>query len=311
MKRIILIKSVTIFLIIILATSGCYGTKDPENYKFVEKVIHSKVIDVNFGDGTINMYLDENGDIQLNKTEKFPAYIDNAKKILFIMPDIHDVTNSTILAISNSSNVLFMFSLNELPYIENVEFGTEPCYGGRIFQMDNGNLALFLDYLYYQKLIEININTMEILNSVDFTEIKDFRHTYSLKEITDTQTLFYNPGKGEILLYNNTTGVQEGKTIAPGYDNDQTKDFKMGKTIKYGDYWYTITESGIYKAKKNTFEWECLVPEEETTCIKHEDLVFWDLLIKSDDEIYAIIRSGFQEIGDDQCVETFVEFEIK
>lgn len=93
-----------------------------------------------------------------------------------------------------------------------------------------------------------------------------------------------------------------------GYDNDQTKTFRQGKIIKHGDYWYSISEPGIYKAKKNTFDWEYLVPREETKCIKHEDLVFWDLLIKSDDEIYAIIHIGFQELGDNQRVGTFVEF---
>lgn len=321
LKRIILNMSFAILLIFTLMMSGCDGNKVAEeeteyeyineNDDFIEKVIYSNEIDPEW-DKVINMYLDENGDVQLNKTEEVPAYIDNEKKILFITPDGHDVISSTIRAVSNSGDEIFEFSLNEISGIENAGIGTDFCNSGMIFQMENGNLDLFLEFNDYIKLIEINIETMEVSNSIDFsfTEIIDDGYVYSYKQIKDSQTLFYNTVKGEILLYNNKTGVQEGESTAPGYDNDQTKFFKMGDIIKYGDYWYTITEAGIYRAKQNTFDWDCVIPREETTSFNHERLELGDLLIKSDDEIYVIIRSDFEGLNE-VAVETFVKFEIK
>lgn len=310
-------KFIVLIFLGVLMLSGCGKTVVAENSNFTEIELLSERYNPEL-EGCGGLYFDENGEVKLKRNMSPIIYKDNEKTIYFTCPQTPDAKNSVLRGVTNTGEELYKMTLGEISGIEKIDFTTVPEGGipdfnflmeGKVFVLENGNLGIGLDFFTYVKTIEINPYTKELINFVDYRDIAPATYRFTVMMITQNNTIFYNPENGELLLYNNYTGLLEDKTIAPGYEG-QSDGFGMGDIVEYQDYWYTITETGVYITMKNTFDWECLVKGSDAKCFKYENLGFVDLVIASEKDIFVLLSSNCNFDGTEATV-SFVEFKLK
>lgn len=316
MKELIRSKVFITIIFGVFILNGCGQSVEDGNGKFTEEIISSDQYNPEL-EGCGNLYFDENVEVKLNRRMATTTYNDDGMTIYFTPSQSFDVENSNIRAVSNSGDELYEMTLGELSGIEKIDFKTTPegamtdfnyLMEGKVFLLDNGNIGIALDFFGYVKTIQINPYTKELINHMDFTEIDTGRWRFTVMKVTNTNTIFYNPEGGQILLFNNSTGELEDQTNAPGCENE-SDDFSMGKIVEFNGFWYSVTETGIYRTVKNEFEWECLVLASETECFNYKGVGFVDLIIKSETEIYVLLSSNCN-IDGTQATVSFVKFTI-